>query len=203
MNRPTLDVTNTPQRNRLTVAFRAILVIPHAIVLNIWDNLTQIISVIQWFIILFTGKRNKSIWALQNSWLSYAARVESYGALLYDKWPSFGEPTADDVIRYSFEYEEEASRASNFFRIILVIPAFFVYMFLVFCGVFVAVVSWFAILFTGRHSQGMFNFLLKVTRYSMSIRAYMALMTDEYPTTRVQPAASAPLPKANWAPPTV
>ena len=84
MNRPTLDINNTPQRNRLTVAFRAILVIPHAIVLNIWDNLTQIISVVQWFIILFTGKRNKSIWALQNSWLSYAARVESYGALLYD-----------------------------------------------------------------------------------------------------------------------
>jgi len=166
MNRPTLDITNTPHRNRLTIAFRALLVIPHAIVLNIWDNLTQIISVIQWFIILFTGKRNKSI-------------------------------------PYSFEYEEEASRASNFFRIILVIPAFFVYMFLVFCGVFVAVVSWFAILFTGRHPQGMFNFLLKVTRYSMSIRAYMALMTDEYPTTRVQSAAITPRPAANWAPPTV
>ena len=203
MTSPTLHVTNTPQRNRLTVAFRAILAIPHAIVLNIWDNLTQIISVVQWFIILFTGKRNKSIWTLQSSWLSYAARVESYGALLYDKWPSFGEPTADDVISYSFVYEEEASRASNFFRIILVIPAFFVYMFLVIAGLFAAVVSWFAILFTGRHPQGLFNFLLKVTRYSMAIRAYMALMTDEYPTTRVQPAASAPVPKANWAPPTV
>ncbi|KRO51047.1 MAG: hypothetical protein ABR78_01200 [Acidimicrobiia bacterium BACL6 MAG-120910-bin40] len=203
MTHPTLDVTNTPQRNRLTVAFRAILAIPHAVVLNIWDNLIQIVAVIQWFIILFTGKRNKGIWTLQNSWLSYAARVESYGALLYDKWPSFGEPTADDIIRYSFEYKAEASRASNFFRIILVIPAFFVYIFLVLCGIFVAVVSWFAILFTGRHSQGMFNFLLKVTRYSMSIRAYMALMTDEYPTTRVQPAAIAPRPATNWAPPTV
>ena len=203
MTSPTLHVTNTPQRNRLTVAFRAILTIPHAIVLNIWDNLTQIISVIQWFIILFTGKRNKSIWALQNSWLSYAARVESYGALLYDKWPSFGEPTADDVISYSFEYEEDASRASNFFRIILVIPAFFVYIFLVLCGLLVGVISWFAILFTGRHPQGMFNYLLKVTRYSMAIRAYMALMTDEYPTTRIQPSASAPRPATNWPPPTV
>lgn len=37
----------------------------------------------------------------------------------------------------------------------------------------------------------------------MSIRAYMALMTDEYPTTRVQPAAIAPRPATNWAPPTV
>ena len=203
MTRPTLDITKTPQRNRLTVAFRAILVIPHAIVLNIWDNLTQIISVVQWFIILFTGKRNKSIWTLQSSWLSYAARVESYGALLYDKWPSFGEPTADAVISYSFEYEEEASRASNFFRIILVIPAFFVYMFLVFGGLFAAVVSWFAILFTGRHPQGLFKYLLKVTRYSISIRAYMALMTDEYPTTRVQPIASTPQPATNWPPPTV
>ncbi len=203
MTRPTLDLTNSPQRKRLTVAFRAILAIPHAIALNIWDNLIQIVAVIQWFIILFTGKRNKGIWTLQNSWLSYAARVESYEALLYDKWPSFGEPTADDVIRYSFEYKAETNRASNFFRIVLVIPAFFVYIFLVLCGLCVGVVSWFAILFTGRHPQCMFNFLLKVTRFSMAIRAYVALMTDEYPTTRVHPAANAPRPATNWAPPTV
>ena len=115
MARPTLEVANAPQRNRLTVAFRAILAIPHAIVLNIWDNLTQIISVVQWFIILFTGKRNKSIWALQSSWLSYAARVESYGALLYDKWPSFGEPTADDssAIHLSTK-KKQAGRLTSF-----------------------------------------------------------------------------------------
>ncbi len=203
MTRPTLDITNSSQRNRLTVAFRAILAIPHAIALNIWDNLIQIVAVIQWFIILFTGKRNKGIWTLQTSWLSYAARVKSYEALLYDKWPSFGEPTANDVIRYSFEYEADASRASNFFRIILVIQAYFVYIFLVLGGLCVAVVSWFAILFTGRHPQGMFNFLLKVTRYSMAFRSYVALMTDEYPTTRVQPAFSALRPATNWPPPTV
>ena len=40
---------------------------------------------------------------------------------------------------------------------------------------------WFAILFTGRHPRGMWDFLVKAQRYYLHLQAYMYLMTDAYP----------------------
>ena len=59
------DVTYQEQRNRLTTAFRFILAIPHLIVSQAWGYLAQILGVIQWFVIVFTGKRNEGMFNLQ------------------------------------------------------------------------------------------------------------------------------------------
>ena len=46
---------------------------------------------------------------------------------------------------------------------------------------FVAVIAWFAILFTGKQPKGMFDFLLKVYRMEARLNAYGQLLTDTYP----------------------
>ena len=43
------------------------------------------------------------------------------------------------------------------------------------------IVSWFAVLFTGRLPNGMFNFLLGTMRWCNRVSAYYLLLTDEYP----------------------
>ena len=48
-------------------------------------------------------------------------------------------------------------------------------------GAFLGVISWFAILFTGKHPRGMWEFMLKVISTYCSSQAYVYLMTDEYP----------------------
>ena len=48
-------------------------------------------------------------------------------------------------------------------------------------SVVVVLISWFAILFTGNHPRGMWDFLLKSLRYSLQLQAYSLLMTDDYP----------------------
>jgi hypothetical protein len=43
------------------------------------------------------------------------------------------------------------------------------------------VISWFAIVITGKHPRGMWDFILKVLRYTLQTQSYGLLMTDTYP----------------------
>lgn len=202
MNRPQFDIENVQIRKRVSTLFRMILAIPHLLVVEVWGSVIQLVTFFQWWIILFTGKRNNGIWSFQNSWLGYSTRVNSYFGLLFDKWPAFGDTPGGEPTTYSFEYESKARKVSTFFRLILAIPAFFIYLFLTFVGVMVTIGSWFVIMFTGRHPQGMFDFLLKVRRYSNSLSAYTMLMTDAYPSSE-QDSAALVRENANWNPPSV
>jgi len=177
----TADTDYIEPRNRLTVAFRLILAIPHIIVNYVWTYFVEILAFIQWFIIVFTGKRNNGIWGLQWAWLRYSSRVLGYEVLLFDGYPRFG-PDQDHLpMEVDLAYEEPASRLTNGLRFLWIIPAALVGLVVGIGAFFVAIVSWFAILITGKHPRGMFEFLLNVTRYSVQLNAYMMLMTDTYP----------------------
>lgn len=177
----TFDVQYTEPRNRLTTAFRAVLAIPHWIITGVWQYLAQILGVVQWFVVLFTGKRNQGMWNLQHQWMGYDARVTAYGGLLFDPWPPIGTDPGASGVTYDLAYEEPANRLTNGLRLIWAIPAIIITIGLAIAGVVVTVVSWFAILFTGSHPRGMFDFLVKVHRYARRTTAYLLLMTDTYP----------------------
>jgi hypothetical protein len=175
------DVTYQEQRNRLTVAFRIILAIPHLIVSQVWGYLAQIVGVIQWFIIVFTGKRNEGLWNLQQSWLGYYSRVIGYVSLLYDPYPAFGTDPGNAPVRTEISYEESANRLTSGLRFLWIIPAAIIYIFVAIGGAVVTLISWFAILFTGSQPMGMWEFELKVVRYTLQLQAYALMMTDTYP----------------------
>jgi hypothetical protein len=158
-----------------------ILIIPHAILAGVWGWLAQVLGIIQWFTVLFTGKRNQAIWKMQNDYLGYATRVMSYGLLLHDVFPPFGTDAGSTGVSYAFDYEEPAVRLTNFFRYIWAIHALNVAWVLLVAAEVVTFVAWFAILFTGRHPQGMFDFAVKVFRYYVRTNSYLLLMTDTYP----------------------
>ncbi|MBA3286984.1 MAG: DUF4389 domain-containing protein [Acidimicrobiia bacterium] len=46
--------------------------------MSLWGQLAELLAVIQWFIVLFTGQRNDGIWNMQRAYLDYAARVQGY-----------------------------------------------------------------------------------------------------------------------------
>jgi hypothetical protein len=178
---PEFSIEYTAERDRVTTLFRVILVIPHLIIENIGSQLAQVLGFLQWWVILFTGERNEQLWKLQNVWLGYAARVYGYQSLMFDKWPNIGVGPNGEPTSYSSQYEKSARRLSNFFRLILVIPAAIVAIFVMIMAVVVTVVAWFTILFTGKHPRGMFDAVLKVHRYMVQLNSYVLLMTDDYP----------------------
>jgi Domain of unknown function (DUF4389) len=177
----TYDVEYQEERNRLTVAFRIILAIPHLIIAQVWQYLAQILAVIQWFIILFTGKRNEGMWKLQQSWLNYYCRVIGYVDLLFDPYPAFATDAGPAPVRNAISFEEEANRLTCALRIIWAIPAAIVGIVVGIGACVVLLISWFAILFTGKQPRNMWDFILKAARYTFQLESYVLLMTDIYP----------------------
>ena len=76
-------------RNRLTVGFRLILVIPHMIVLGLLSIAWWVTSLVAWFVILFTGNYPEGLYDFAVGVLRWLIRVEAYVLLLVDEYPPF------------------------------------------------------------------------------------------------------------------
>jgi len=71
---------------------------------------------------------------------------------------------------------------------LLAIPHYIVLFFLWIGVIVVAIVAWFAILFTGRLPRGLFDYVVGVGRWTSRVTAYaLILTTDEYPPFRLSP----------------
>jgi hypothetical protein len=89
---PRVRVDIVPQlenRNRLTVFFRIILVIPQAIALAVLAIAAEIAVVIAWFAVLFTGKWPTGLRAFVLSVMRWSIRLQAYFLLLTDEYPPF------------------------------------------------------------------------------------------------------------------
>ena len=181
MSQALFNVEYNAERSRLTNLFRVILVIPHLILVEAWQYLIQLVTLFQWFFILATGKRNEAIWKLQNDWLAYASRVWGYYSLMFDKWPNIGAEPNGEPTSYSFEYSETANRLTNFFRILWLIPSIIIGFFVLTAAVVCTVLAWFAIVITGRHPRGLFDFVMKSHQFVIRVQSCALLMTDTRP----------------------
>jgi hypothetical protein len=76
-------------RNRLTVAFRCLLVLPHAIAIWLLGIAWIFSTIIAWFSILFTGEYPEALYAFSVGVLRWNTRVEAYMLLLRDEYPPF------------------------------------------------------------------------------------------------------------------
>jgi hypothetical protein len=76
-------------RDRLAVAFRAILAIPHIIVLWFLSLVWAFTTALAWAIILITGRYPETLYGYAIGVLSWSMRVEAYIFLLRDEYPPF------------------------------------------------------------------------------------------------------------------
>ena len=76
-------------RDRVSVAFRLILVIPQLFVLWFVNIAWMITTVIAWIAILFTGAYPKALYDFSAGVLRWNSRVEAYMLLLRDEYPPF------------------------------------------------------------------------------------------------------------------
>jgi hypothetical protein len=76
-------------RDRLTVAFRLLLAIPHFIVLFFIFVAWGFTTILAWFVILFSGSYPAGMYDFAVGSLRWLVRVEAYLLLLVDDYPPF------------------------------------------------------------------------------------------------------------------
>jgi hypothetical protein len=96
-------------------------------------------------------------------------------------------------VTFRADYVEKRSRLTTFFRLILAIPHIIVVYFYGIAAGLVVIVSWFALLFTGRYPRGMYDFVAGWLRYGTRVYGYGCLLTDAYPPFSGDPALSYPV----------
>jgi hypothetical protein len=84
-------------------------------------------------------------------------------------------------VTFEMDYVERRSRLTTFFRWLLVIPHLVVlWLWSIAAGV-VVVIAWFALVFTARYPQGMYDFVAGFLRYASRVYGYAQLGVDPYP----------------------
>jgi hypothetical protein len=90
-------------------------------------------------------------------------------------------PQAGDEILMAFAGPARQRRVTVLFRLLLAIPQLLVLYVLSIVAELVAIVGWFAALFTGRLPAGLAGFLTDWLRYYARVGSYVVLLTDRYP----------------------
>jgi uncharacterized protein DUF4389 len=95
--------------------------------------------------------------------------------------PAAVNPAADYPVHLDIERQEEYSRFMPLVKWLLAIPHYIALLVLGIGALVVAIISFFAVLFTGRYPEGMFNYMVGVHRWALRVVAYTDLMVDPYP----------------------
>jgi Domain of unknown function (DUF4389) len=88
---------------------------------------------------------------------------------------------------------EKRSRLKTGFRFILVIPWLILGSVYVFAAFIVALLAWFAIVFTARYPAGLYSFNAGVLRFTARTYAFFYLQTDEWPPFGFEEAPGYPI----------
>lgn len=171
---------------RWRVFVHGILAIPHFIIMEALQFLQGACTVIAFFAILFTKKYPEGLFKVVVMCTRYQWRAYSYILWMRESYPPFEFPTeledpGTDPAKVSIDYPQELNRWLPLVKWLLIIPHAVVLVFLIVGGVFVWLISFFAILFTGKYPAGMRDYMIGVARWSMRVGAYLYLMRDEYP----------------------
>src|SRR5437762_6044483 len=191
--------------NRLTTAFRIFVAIPILIVLGAVSGETW-----QWsygkgatavaagaggllffaplLMILFRQKYPRWWFDWNLELQRFSNRVGIYLALMDDSYPSTDEHQS---VHLDYRYPDggrDLNRWLPLVKWLLAIPHYIVLFFLDIAAFVVVIVTWFAILFTGRYPRGMFDFVEGVIRWHNRVVGYaLTLVTDRYPPFRLAP----------------
>ena len=164
-----------------------IMAIPHFIIMYFVMIVAEVVAVVSWIVILFTGKLPEGLANVGCMALRYQARVQSFAGFLHAEYPpfEFSSTPADPggtPVSVSFQPTlDDRNRLTCALRLIWMIPAAIVTMIIALIGGICWFLGFFAVLFTGRWPAGLLDWVMKSMRASLRLSAYAFLLTDEYP----------------------
>lgn len=172
------------RRSRLTTFFRSPLAIPHLFFVVAYGLAFYVVYIIAWFALMFTGRWPAGLYEFAGGFLRYITRLSAYLYLGVDQYPPFnGSPDDSYPVRVHIAPPLASyNRVKVFFRSLYAILAIVIrYALSIVIGI-VGLLSWVAIVFTGRQPEALQNALSFALSYTTRADALIFLITQTYPT---------------------
>lgn len=209
-----LEIDYPEARDRLTVLFRLLWIIPIAIILGLIAGAGETVTYRFYMneageivrrtrdsagglagglaaatalMIVFRGRYPRWWFDFARELTRFSYRVGSYFLLLTDQYPSTVE---EQAVHLEIDYpnvETNLNRGLPLIKWLLAIPHYIILLCLGIAVFFVTVIAWFNILFTGQYPRELFDFVVGVGRWGLRVSAYaFLLVTDQYPPFSLQ-----------------
>ncbi len=161
------------------------ILIPHILLLMFYFLWIYIVSIISWFIILFTGKTPEFYYNTMLGYNRWMTRLNARLMNLSDGYPSFGPNGTDDQTIVDFPHIHGGRGQlllRSFFEIIYVgIPHGLCLYVRSIASFFLIFAAWWVVLFTGKYPETWHNFNVGTQRWQMRVGLYLSFLYPTYP----------------------
>ncbi len=186
-NRQYLIVDSPYELSRWRPLVNWILFIPHGIILYALQILARAVFFVYWLMLIFTGKLHPGMFGVLAMYERYNARASGFLVGYSETYPPFDFSTdstdnlAYPPVRLTVPSVPETVPRSAALNIFKAIPHFIVLMFYFIGAAVVALIGWFAVLFSGAWPKGMRDFLVRVANYYLRVWTYVTMVENDYP----------------------
>ena len=176
-----LTLRDELRRDRIVVAFRLLLALPHFAWLSLWGVAALLAAVPCWVVTLVRGTLPRPLHRFLAAYVRYAAHVTAFASLAGGPFPGFVGRQGSYPVDIEVDGAERQGRWGVLGRLVLGVPSLFVSTALVGVLVAVALFGWFASLWRGRMPHGLRDLGATIVRYHAQTHAYLLLVTPRYP----------------------
>jgi hypothetical protein len=176
-----LEADDDLRRSRLTVFFRLLLALPHLVWLSLWGITAMLAAIVNWVATLVAGTSPQFLHRFLAAYVRYQLHVAAFLYLIGNPFPGFTGAEGSYPIELRIAGRAHQNRWSVLFRLVLALPALLIASAYGSFVLTVAVLGWFAALFTGRMPLGLRNAGAQALRYSAQTYGYLFLVTSAYP----------------------
>jgi len=174
------------------IMVRAILAIPHFIILWFYAIVVFLLTLITWFPVLTRGEYPRWGYEIIGGYMRWTVRVQAYVGLMASPYPPFSTQPGNYPVEVDFPASQRLNQLWGipFFGImargLLAIPHLIVLWILGILVGFLYLITWFPVLVNGQFPSWGYDLIGGTMRWTYRVTAYVFLMADPYPPFRLE-----------------
>jgi len=175
---------------------KAVLLIPHLIIVGVLGNLAMAVGYVGFWIVGFTGQLPPALQGLISMWVRWLSRSYGWLAGITDDYPPFETDPAGYPFDARTPVNENPSKGWAVAGILLfpkalaLIPHMILLWFVMVAAVIATWFGYLAVVFTGRLPLGIQDFVAGTVQWYVRVMSWFLGLVDEYPPfgVKIQPA---------------
>lgn len=178
-----LDIKRQEEYSRLYPLVKWLAVIPNLVVFVFIAIAGLFVYIAGFFAVLITGRFPRGMFDFLVGVQRWAACINAYLFLMTDHYPPFStQANPEGPVQFNIDYPEQGvSRWRPLFAWLVALPYLIVAGALSYLAAIVSFIAFFAILFTKKFPEGMYNLVLISLRWQARGNAYAGFMVTKYP----------------------